>query len=218
MVVVDEVLVRFYDRVGFLESVNSVLVAHEHRKLFRSALGNIDLSVLAVWIGHLRPRVPAKSITRAVVLGHEGRVLVAVLRHLHPTVGSNGCDGLLVCLVCVNVLDVISILLILVVEEAGIVILLVQILLGWFVLRWCSFLILWFCLLSNLKGLLGASKLLEDVLVVEDRVCKLILERRTFQEARDALADLGHAEDLVDRGALCRIQLQHRLNKLGRLT
>ena len=70
-------------------------------------------------------------------------------------------------------------------------------------------LLLSFLLFLLLLLLLGLSELVEDVLVVQDGVREFILEILVVQEGLGTSFDDVKLQDLVDRGALCGIFVQH---------
>lgn len=81
---------------------------------------------------------------------------------------------------------------------------------GWYV--GCSYVCLCLCrllLLLLLERLLALPELLKNVLVVQNRVRKLILENLTSKEIVDATLNLGHLKHLVDSWPLRRVSLQH---------
>lgn len=55
---------------------------------------------------------------------------------------------------------------------------------------------------------LGAAEFLEHILVVENGVRELVLERGSFQEILDTGRNLGHPQDLMDGWAHCRVFLK----------
>lgn len=62
---------------------------------------------------------------------------------------------------------------------------------------------------------IDALELVEDVLVVEQRVRELVHEGLAGKEALDAALNHGHLEQLVDGGPLRRVALQHHSHNIG---
>ena len=159
----------------------------------------------------------AEALPLARVLLLQGRVLVPVpVIILLRRRDVRDLERLLVRLVLVRVVDMLHVLVVLMVEEARVIVLLIQVGLRWTVLL---LLLLLLCLLSFscFECLLGFFELVEYILIVQDGVGEFILEGLALQETTDALLDLRHAENLVDRGPLCRVQLQHGGDQLRRL-
>ena len=70
-------------------------------------------------------------------------------------------------------------------------------------------------LLLLLLRRLNRLKLLKHILVVQDRVRKLIPEVLLIQQLLDALGNHGVAEDGVDVGPLLRVHIEHALQQVG---
>ena len=73
----------------------------------------------------------------------------------------------------------------------------------------CSLLCCHLGLLLLLFLLLDSLELLENILVVEQRVREFVPEQVTREEAFDAALKHRHLQQLVDGGPLCRVPLEH---------
>lgn len=70
-------------------------------------------------------------------------------------------------------------------------------------------------LLISFLGLLNLLEFVEDVLVVKERVREFVHERVLGQETLDSALDHWDFQQLVDRGTLSRVPLEHHGDDVG---
>ena len=233
IVLVNHRLVLFDDREALVKDLLAVFAAHKLAELGELARGDVDhlflahvarhVAVLALvlqgrvlralGLGLGKCRVDIISICQVIDI-----VLVSVVADVRDVPWQGGWR-LNLSLLCVGFLasrrKMLFVLLQLVVEERRVVVLLHELLRwlvsGLFSLSSClsrsSLLLLLFLLLP--------LELLEDVLVMQERVRELVHEDGAREEPVDAALDDRHLEQLVDRWSFRRVPLEHHGDDVG---